>query len=128
MSEDDDDDVAADELVYRKPTNRAWSGLFYIGNDLVDVSKVQSFTAAGNYVTVSLENKNIHVRQTICRLTERLDPEMFFQANRACVINLAQVKSVQPYDTRRLSFTLANGQTIIASSQRSARFRRQRKL
>jgi two-component system, LytTR family, response regulator len=118
--EDDDDAVAADELVCKK--------LFYVGNDLVDVSKVYSFTAAGNYVTVSVENKRLYARQTLGRLTERLDPEMFFQANRACVINLAHVKSVQPYDSRRLSFTLANGQTIVASSQRSAKFRRERKL
>jgi DNA-binding LytR/AlgR family response regulator len=121
MNEEDDDGVAADQLVYKK--------IFYIGNDLVDVSKVYSFTVAGgNYVTVSVENKRLHVRQTLTRLVERLDPEMFFQANRACVINLAHVKSVQPYDARRLSFTLANGQTIISSSQCSARFRRERKL
>ena len=61
-------------------------------------------------------------------LIERLDPEMFFQANRSCLINLAHVKSVQPYDAKRLSFTLYNGQTIIASSQSSLRFRRERKL
>jgi DNA-binding LytR/AlgR family response regulator len=129
MNEEDDDDVAADELVCKKPTRRAWTtGLFYIGNDLVDVSKVHSFTVAGNYVTVSVENKRLHVRQALTRLVERLDPEMSFQANRTCVINLAHVKSVQPYDTKRLSFRLANGQTIIASTKCSTRFRRERKL
>jgi two-component system, LytTR family, response regulator len=126
MNEEDDDSVAADELVCKKPTGRA--GLFYIGNDLVDVSKVHSFTVVGNYVTVSVENKRLYVRQALTRLVERLDPEIFFQANRACVINLAHVKSVQPHDARRLSFTLVNGQTIIASSQSTTRFRRERKL
>jgi len=121
MNEEDDDGVAADELVCKK--------LFYIGNDIVDVSKVHSFTVAGgNYVTVSVENKRFHVRQTLTRLVERLDPEIFFQANRNCVINLAHVKSVQPYDARRLSFTLTNGQMIIASRQSSMRFRTERKL
>ena len=120
MNEEDDDDMAADEIVCKK--------LFFTGNDLVDVSKVYSFKQAGNYVTVSLENKCLHVRQTLTRLVERLDPEIFFLANRSCLINLAHVKSVQPYDTRRLSFTLTNGQTIIASRQSSLRFRTDRKL
>jgi two-component system, LytTR family, response regulator len=100
----------------------------YVGNDLVDVSKVQSFTSAGNYVIVSVENKRLYVRQTIGRLAERLDPEVFFQANRACVINLTHVKSVQPHDSKRLSFTLDDGQTIIASRQCTVRFRAERKL
>jgi DNA-binding LytR/AlgR family response regulator len=126
--EDEDDGVAADEFVYKKPTGRTWPGLFYMGNDLVDVSKVYSFKQAGNYVTVSLENKRLHVRQTLTRLVERLDPAIFFQANRSFLINLTHVKSVQPYDAKRLSFTLNDGQTIVASRQSSIRFRAERKL
>lgn len=52
-------------------------------------------------------------------LCERLDPQVFFRANRSTLVNLDHVAEMKKHDDRRFRISLVDGHTVIASRARS---------
>jgi len=77
----------------------------------------------GNYVRVRFgENKPLVLR-SLNNLEKKLDPQVFFRANRKQMINLAWVEKIEPWFSGGLNCTLGTGETVEVSRRQSLRFR-----
>ena len=62
-------------------------------------------------------------RDRLNALEIRLDPKVFFRANRSQIVNLRWVQSIQPWFSRGLRIKLRSGSEVEISRRRSQQFR-----
>ena len=89
----------------------------------VPLSEIYLLEAAGNYTAISLNGGKAMIRRSVSHCEARLDPQIFFRAHRACIVNLGCVKKVHWHDKKRLMFTMLNDAKVILSRKRSAALR-----
>lgn len=76
--------------------------------------------AEENYVRICTENETHLLRETMSRLEEKLDPQMFLRIHRSSIVNLQFVKEVRTDSDGEASVILLNGQKIgMSRSYRS---------
>ncbi|MDC7684208.1 LytTR family DNA-binding domain-containing protein [Asticcacaulis sp. BYS171W] len=80
----------------------------------VDLSEVEWFAAAGNYVVVNWAGREGLMRETLSALSERLDPTVFVRAHRASIVNLGKVRSTAILDDSWV-LTLDSGAELAVS-------------
>ena len=90
------------------------------------VSEIQWIAAEENYVRIWTERETHLLRETMARLEERLDPQLFLRVHRSAIVNLQHVKEVRADAEGETAVTLLNGQKVPMS--RSYRSRVQRLL
>jgi len=79
------------------------------------VSDIRWIGAEENYVRISTESESHLLRETMTRLEEKLDPQMFLRVHRSSIVNLQYVKEVRTEKDGELAVLLANGQKIAMS-------------
>ncbi|MEM7383675.1 MAG: LytTR family DNA-binding domain-containing protein [Verrucomicrobiota bacterium] len=84
--------------------------------DYVRVNDVHSLEADGNYIEVHTADQTHLARITLARLESELDPALFTRISRSVLINMKQVKSIQPSGRR--------GHEVLLNSGRSVRLTR----
>jgi two-component system, LytTR family, response regulator len=95
----------------------------------VTLKDVRSFESEGNYVRVRFGDQKPLVLRSLNKLEEKLDPLVFFRANRKHIINLRWVESIEPWFSGGLMVKLRHqgkdGQpeTIEVSRRQAARFK-----
>jgi len=95
----------------------------------VTLKDVRSFESEGNYVRVRFSDQKPLVLRSLNKLEEKLDPLVFFRANRKHIINLRWVESIEPWFSGglmvKLKFTGKDGvqETIEVSRRQAARFK-----
>ena len=95
----------------------------------VTLKDVRSFESEGNYVRVRFNDQKPLVLRSLNKLEEKLDPLVFFRANRKHIINLRWVESIEPWFSGGLMVKLKHhgkdGQpeTIEVSRRQAARFK-----
>lgn len=62
----------------------------------VKSGQVEYAESAGNYVVLHLAKENHVLRETLTALEEKLDPKQFVRVNRATLVNVEQIKELQP--------------------------------
>jgi len=90
------------------------------------VSEIRWIAAEENYVRISTEAESHLLRETMVRLEERLDPQLFLRVHRSAIVNLQHVKEVRNEPDGETAVILMNGQRVPMS--RSYRTRIQRLL
>ena len=86
----------------------------------VRLNEVFLFEVDGNYTRVHFRDQRPMMLRSLGYLEQRLDPAVFFRANRQQIINLDYVCSIESWINDGLLLTLKNGQQI-ESSRRQAR-------
>jgi len=86
----------------------------------VDISAVEWFGAADNYVVVHWADREGVGREGLLRATlqgleARLDPRLFARAHRSSLVNLAHVREAQPLSDGSWRLTLASGSEVVTS-------------
>jgi len=80
--------------------------------------------AAGNYICLHGSDKKTHlIRETLTHLAETLDPDRFVRVSRAAVVNLAQVREIQPYAKGVYRIMMADGAAVQSSRGYCAQIR-----
>ena len=79
------------------------------------VSDIRWIGAEENYVRISTESGSHLLRETMTRLEEKLDPQMFLRVHRSSIVNLQYVKEVRTEKDGEFAVLLANGQKIAMS-------------
>lgn len=79
----------------------------------------------GNYVKLFFRDTRAMLNRSLLYVEERLDPQLFFRANRAQIVNLNYVSGIEPWIGEGLSLTLHDG-TRVEVSRRQARELKQR--
>lgn len=85
------------------------------------VSEIRWIGAEENYVRICTQSETHLLRETMSRLEERLDPQMFLRVHRSSIVNLQYVKEVRTDADGECMVILVNGQKIPMSRSYRAR-------
>jgi two-component system LytT family response regulator len=79
----------------------------FVKTDQIDYAE-----AAGNYVVLHVGKENHVVRETLGALEEKLDPKKFVRVSRSALVNVEQIKELQPMFKGEHVVLLHNGKQI----------------
>ena len=103
------------DQVFVKDGERCW---------FVRLADVRLFEINGSYTQIYFDQHRPLIPRTLAQLEARLDPKVFFRANRQQMINLNFVAGVEPWFSHSLRLTLRSGAEVVeVSRQQSVRFR-----
>ena len=96
----------------------------------VTLKDVRYFESEGNYVRVRFSDQKPLVLRSLNKLEEKLDPHIFFRANRKHIINLRWVDKIEPWFNGGLMVKLrpnaktgVDGEQLEVSRRQAARFK-----
>lgn len=78
----------------------------------VKAAQVEYIESAGNYVVLHAGKENHVVRDTLTALEEKLNPRQFFRISRSVLVNLEQIKEIQPLFKGDHAVLLHNGKQL----------------
>lgn len=90
----------------------------------IAVDSIVRIQAQGDYAEVHADGGTYLLHISLTELMARLDPERFERVHRSHVVNLDQVKALQPHADRRLRLILSDGSIVLASRGASELWRR----
>ena len=102
------------DRIFVKDGDRCW---------FVELGHVRLFESLGNYVRIYFDNHKPMVLRSLNSLEDRLDPKVFFRANRKHIINLKMVDTIEPYFSGGLLVKLKTGEKIEISRRQAIRFK-----
>lgn len=106
--------LSPDDRIFIKDGEKCW---------FVTLKDVRLFESEGNYVRVRFgENKPLVLR-SLNNLEKKLDPHVFFRANRKQMINLAFVDKIEPWFSGGLNCSLSTGEVVEVSRRQTLRFK-----
>lgn len=108
--------LGAEDTVFLRDGERCW----FVA--LRDISHVM---VDGNYVRVWFQGQRAMLARSLSALEARLDPTMFFRANRNTLVNLRHIASIDPWVNDGYQIKLRDGSDIDVS-RRQARELRER--
>jgi two-component system LytT family response regulator len=85
------------------------------------VSDIRWINAEENYVRIRTRTENHLLRETMARLQEKLDPEMFLRVHRSSIVNLQHIKEVRTESEGEYSVVLLSGDKLPMSRSYRAR-------
>ncbi|WP_293294150.1 LytTR family DNA-binding domain-containing protein [Allomuricauda sp.] len=92
---------------------------------LAEVSLIESMD---NYARLYFGDEKPMIKRSLNRLEKRLDPDIFFRANRSQIINTEYIKEIQPYFNNKLRLVLTTGEIVDLSSRQSVSFKKRNSL
>jgi two-component system LytT family response regulator len=106
--------LTAQDQVFVKDGERCW---------FVRLADVKLFEINGSYTQIYFEQHRPLIPRTLQHLEARLDPKVFFRANRQQIINLKWVESIEPWFSNSLKIKLREGPEVEVSRKQSVLFR-----
>jgi two-component system, LytTR family, response regulator len=79
------------------------------------VSDIRWISAEENYVRIFTQTETHLLRETMARLEEKLDPDMFLRVHRSSIVNLQHVKEVRTEADGEYAVVLVNGEKLTMS-------------
>jgi two-component system LytT family response regulator len=106
--------LAAHDQVFVKEGERCW---------FVRLADIRLFEISGGATRVYFEQHQPLIPRTLQQLEARLDPKVFFRANRQQIINLQWIGSIEPWFSNTLKIKLREGPEVEVSRSQSGLFR-----
>jgi two-component system LytT family response regulator len=107
--------LGAMDQIFVKDGERCW---------FVRLERVRLCESMGNYVRLFFDDQKPLVLKSLNALEDRLDPKVFFRANRKHIINLNFIDKIEPWFSGGLQVTLSGkGEKIEISRRQSIRFK-----
>ena len=88
----------------------------------IDFSEIRYFEVDGNYTTVHFRSNHPMIPKTLNYLESRLDPKLFFRANRNQIINIKHIKKIEPW-MQGFRVILTMGEQIELSRRQTQKFK-----
>lgn len=108
--------LRADDQVFLRDGERCW---------FVPLAQVSRIEVDGNYATVHFRGGKAMLGRSLATLEARLDPALFFRANRNTLVNLRRVQAVDLSVGDGYTLTMSDGAEVEVS-RRQARELRER--
>lgn len=102
------------DQVFVKDGERCW---------FVRLNEVRLFESVGNYAKVFFGANKPLILKSLNALEERLDPKVFFRANRKHIVNLHLIDKVESYFNGGLLLELKGGEKIEVSRRQTVKFK-----
>lgn len=106
--------LSEDDQVFVKDGERCW---------FVKLSDIRLFESVGNYAKVFFGLNKPLILKSLNALEERLDPRVFFRANRKHIVNLRLIDKIEPYFNGGLLLELKGGEKIEVSRRQTVKFK-----
>lgn len=106
--------LGPDDRIFLKDGEKCW---------FVALKDVRLFESEGNYVRVRFDVNKPLVLRSLNNLEKKLDPHVFFRANRKQMINLSFVDKIEPWFSGGLNCTLTTGEVVEVSRRQALRFK-----
>jgi two-component system, LytTR family, response regulator len=107
--------LGENDQVFVKDGEKCW---------FVRLGKVRLFESMGNYVRLYFDDQKPLVLKSLNALEDRLDPKVFFRANRKHIINLQYIAKIEPWFSGGLQVTIReSGDKIEISRRQAIRFK-----
>lgn len=106
--------LAQDDQIFLKDGEKCW---------FVRVGDVRLFESEGNYVRVFFHDQKPLILKSLNNLEKRLDPKLFFRANRKYIINLKEIERIENWFNGGLMAEMKDGKKIEISRRQAARFK-----
>lgn len=94
----------------------------------IEVGSIRCLESEGNYTKILAQEGHILMRRPIKYFETRLDPSVFFRANRAQLINLQRVREWKPDEQGKLLAILDDGTPVEISRRQAQLFREKSQL
>jgi two-component system LytT family response regulator len=107
-------DASPLEQMFIKDGPRCW---------FVPLREVSLFTSEGNYVRLHWGKERPLLGRSLTSLEQKLDAKRFFRANRAQIVNLAFIQTVEAGEGGRLHLQLRDGPEIEVSRRQASEFK-----
>ncbi|MCB1640178.1 MAG: LytTR family transcriptional regulator, partial [Xanthomonadales bacterium] len=91
----------------------------------VALRDISHMVVDGNYVRVHFGSEKALLNRSLSALEARLEPNLFFRANRNALVNLRAITQIDPWVNDGYRLRLRDGQTLEVS-RRQARELRER--
>lgn len=108
--------LGADDQVFLRDGERCW---------FVTLAEISRIDVDGNYASVRFRGERAMLTRSLSALESRLDPALFFRANRNTLVNLRHIRAVELNVGDGYDLTLKGGSTVEVS-RRQARELRER--
>ena len=108
--------LGPDDTVFLRDGERCW---------FVALRDISHLMVEGNYVRVWFQGQRAMLARSLNALEARLDPTLFFRANRNTLVNLRHIASIDPWVNDGYQLKLRDGSQIEVS-RRQARELRER--
>lgn len=106
--------LSDNDQVFVKDGERCW---------FVRLSDIRLFESVGNYAKVYFAGNKPLILKSLNALEERLDPKVFFRANRKHIVNLRMIEKVEPYFNGGLLLEIKGGEKIEVSRRQAVKFK-----
>lgn len=106
--------LSMQDQVFVKDGERCW---------FVRLADIRLFEINGSYTQIYFEQHRPLIPRTLQHLEQRLDPKVFFRANRQQIINLKWIERIEPWFSNTLKITLRDGPEVEVSRKQSVLFR-----
>ncbi len=106
--------LADDSQVFIRDGERCW----YV--KLADIRLIES---NGNYAKIYFDKFQPLIHRTLNALDERLNPTMFFRANRQQIINLNYIEKIEPFFNSGFLFYMKDGSKVEVSRRQAVKFK-----
>ncbi|HKB91615.1 MAG TPA: LytTR family DNA-binding domain-containing protein [Opitutaceae bacterium] len=111
--------LRGDEKVFVREGDRCW---------FVEVKSIRLLESEGNYTRLHFDNVKPSLFRSLNAMEERLDPCMFFRANRSQLINLTWIEKIEPWFSGGLVVTLHGSARVELSRRQAQEFRERMSL
>ncbi len=81
----------------------------------LDVEEIDWVEAAANYVRLHVGKESHLLRESIGRISERLDPDRFVRVHRSTIVNVRRIKELQPCNSGEYIVVLKDGKELSCS-------------
>lgn len=89
----------------------------------VVLEDVRVFEIWDNYTRIYFKDQKPMIPKTLQYMESRLDPELFFRANRQQIVNLRWVNKIEPWFSGTIRLYLKDGTEVEVSRRQTSRFK-----
>ncbi len=89
----------------------------------VSLAEIRVLEIMGSYTRIYFKDQKPMIPRSLNYMEGRLDPEVFFRANRQQIINLKYIDRIEPWFSGTLKVYLKDGEEIEVSRRQSIKFR-----
>ncbi|KAA3436062.1 LytR/AlgR family response regulator transcription factor [Rufibacter hautae] len=106
--------LSEEDRVFVKDGERCW---------FVALKQVRMMESNGNYAFLYFDNERPCILKTLNYLESRLDPKVFFRANRQQIINVNFIEQINPWFSGSIKIQLKGGEEVEVSRRQTQVFK-----
>lgn len=108
------DKLGAEDQVFIRDGERCW---------FVNMNNIRLIESAGNYAKIHFDKYQPLIHRTLNALDERLDPHLFFRANRQQIINMNYIEKIEPFFNSGFLIYMKDGSKVEVSRRQAVKFK-----